>query len=123
MGTTATDNSSTAIAGDPDTVIDEPKFTPGPWAVCDEAPNDAWYVGRTVYSPEQGRRVGDSGFFDHDELALANATLMAAAPEMYDAIWQALSDMDDAGHCVCEQTKQMLRAAILKAATGKARAS
>lgn len=42
------------------------------------------------------------------------AHIISAAPEMFEAIEQALSDMADS-HCVCEATKQMLRAALGKA--------
>lgn len=62
--------------------------TPGPWHVCQTAPNDSWYPGRTIHA--RGRRIGDSGFFDPDDIALANATLMAAAPDMQAALKAAL---------------------------------
>lgn len=40
---------------------------------------------------------------------------MAAAPDMREAIEQALDDMGTDGHCVCEQAKRMLRASLAKA--------
>lgn len=47
----------------------------------------------------------------------ANARLIAAAPDLVDAVEQALDDMGDS-HCVCEATKQQLIAALAKAEDG-----
>lgn len=49
-----------------------------------------------------------------EKMQAANARLISAAPDMADAIDQALDDMQDS-HCVCENTKQQLRAALAKA--------
>lgn len=88
--------------------------TPGPWAVCTAAPNDSWYVGRTIYCPAQERRVGDAGFFDPDDIALANARLMAAAPDML-ALLQELIDIEGPQPGTSEWAGKV-RAMIAKAA-------
>lgn len=61
----------------------KPKYTPGPWAVNDMVAN---YV---VYKPN-GKGIARTDY--HNEQALADATLMAAAPEMLEALklWQRL---------------------------------
>lgn len=72
--------------------------TPGPWrrGIGNQA--------HTVFD-EQGRIVADCcGYQD--------GNLIAVAPDMEEAIEQALDDMGNDGHSVCEQTKQMLRDAL-----------
>jgi hypothetical protein len=44
-----------------------------------------------------------------------NARLIVAAPDLLDALEQALDDMGGEGHCVCETVKQQMRAAVAKA--------
>ena len=84
--------------------------TPGPWRylrydniIISDAVN-----GRIVDVQPRSLHVSE---VERD----ANGRLCAAAPEMAEAIEQALDDMGDNGHCVCEQAKQMLRTALSKA--------
>lgn len=56
------------------------KHTPGPWRVCDD--------GINVYAPETDTAITNTEHIcapDHDE-AIANATLIAAAPDMLEAL-------------------------------------
>ncbi len=64
-----------------------------------------------------GKGHGALGLSEAEAIAIqdANARLIAAAPDMLEAIEQALDDMGAESHSVCEQAKQMLRAALVKA--------
>lgn len=81
------------------------EHTPGPWAARDDgitatiAGKDKTIISVTWANGQQS----------------ANARLIVSAPGMRAAIEQALDDMGEGGHCVCEETKQMLRDAIAKA--------
>ena len=57
-----------------------PKFTPGPWAVGE------WAVGNKaldVFSRSADCSIADMAPANSDEELLANARLIAAAPDMY----------------------------------------
>ena len=68
-----------------------PKFTPGPWAVGE------WAVGNKaldVFSRSADCSIADMASANSDEELLANARLIAAAPDMYDAtvsLWHVLN--------------------------------
>jgi hypothetical protein len=63
---------------------DKPKHTEGDWRVSKES--------STIIENEHGQIIGsasgypDSGYFPSNETAVANAVLMAAAPEMLEAL-------------------------------------
>lgn len=59
--------------------MDNIKHSPLPWAVCVEAPNPQWDVGRVVYSVPGGNRVCDMPVLASDATALANAALIVSA--------------------------------------------
>lgn len=86
--------------------------TPGPW-VAAERGDYGDYEGnsRVILGNDRRIAVVQHHGTDEDE---ANTHLIEAALDMHDAIDQALDDMADS-HCVCEATKQMLRAALAKA--------
>ena len=76
------------------------KFTPGPWAILDVGGIDR-YPG--IEAPDKDFSVVVFGDEDNDfrgvqgntkEEAIANAALIAAAPDMYAALENALRDMD-----------------------------
>lgn len=77
--------------------------TPGPWV-----------QHQMLIRNARGEYICDIKFPDDDPEIQVNARLIAAAPDMDEAIEQALDDMADS-HCVCEETKQMLIAALAKA--------
>lgn len=60
--------------------------TPGPWKVCEVALNDYWIVGSTIGAadPRDGRRICDVAILNNDKEA--NARLIAAAPELLEAL-------------------------------------
>ena len=60
--------------------------TPGPWAVCVWPKNDYWTAGRTVYSTVEGSRVADTACLRNDSQAFADARLIAAAPDLLEAL-------------------------------------
>ena len=62
-------------------------FTPGPWVVVldDEGPYSAQWPN--IYTNDLQREiVGNEGFYDEIQLSIANATLCAAAPDLYHAL-------------------------------------
>lgn len=69
--------------------MSEPKFTPGPWSVEDR------YVGRMV--GEIDTCIAEC--FDHSSIdrhnAKANACLIAAAPELYEALSRMIDIVND----------------------------
>lgn len=92
------------------------KFTPGPWAVNDEE------VPPIVYSTETLDMVAcqssDDAYADcwhKEEWGKYNARLIAAAPEMYDALTALLDALDANGSCQYERLREEGRAALAKA--------
>lgn len=64
---------------------------PGPWEVCNPAPNSQWNTGLTVGAadPKDARRICDVfqwGVDPHTGVTAANARLIASAPEMLAAL-------------------------------------
>ena len=53
--------------------------TPGPWAVCEEPPNDSWYKGITIFCPAERTRVADAAVLNPRHIE--DARQIAAAPE------------------------------------------
>jgi hypothetical protein len=86
--------------------------TPGPWAICERAPNDQWYVGSTIFSIPLNKRVADISELNAD--CEANARLIAAAPDMLEAL-QLLMTAIDGGHAPQLDIWDNARAAIAKA--------
>lgn len=107
--------------------------TPGPWETDDDsqridgigavrmyrvvAPSGAVVVefsnsgcNEIVYEDD-----GEGCGVHYDEQAMSNATLIAAAPELYDALDQLLDDMGDDGLSVCQAAKDQAKAALAKA--------
>ena len=69
--------------------MSETKFTPGPWEALDFGGNCL-----VVTEMNQHGRESIALFGTHGEKSKANARLSAAAPDMYEALKHALSDMD-----------------------------
>lgn len=70
--------------------------TPGPWIACDNNGYSIWRVTSPEYRAESASRtvaevVGDSAETE------ANARLIAAAPEMYEALQMFLAYNDQGG--------------------------
>jgi hypothetical protein len=58
-------------------------------------------------------------FMTSDGPTEERANLIAAAPDMAEALWQLLDDMGEDGLCVCPAAKEQARAAYLKAIGGQ----
>lgn len=94
--------------------------TPGPWTIEEYGDEDAPSL---VIHKDSGTRVcfmATPGSHGDPARIEADAHLIAAAPDMYEAIEQALDDMGVEGRCDCGQAKEMLRAALAKA-TGESK--
>lgn len=87
------------------------KHTPGTWEAW-KSSNGIWTV-RSVYSDDQGRRctawpaVCDAAAQDNE----ANAHLIAAAPEMLEALYAALPYIEAADAKVTAQVKKAIEKA------------
>ncbi len=71
------------------------QHTPTPWEVCEKAPNDAWFEGRTIWCPEEGKRVADTCPLDVRDKANA-AFIVRAVNSFYpmlDAIKEAYENL------------------------------
>ena len=79
--------------------MNEPKWTPGPWRVKALISPTAWGIG-----PATGARVCEVGSF-RDPMqpqSIYDAYLIAAAPELYEALEKlvAYEWLDDGGHSI-----------------------
>lgn len=90
--------------------------TPGPWVVDKSCLED--YTGDTPISinTDKGESVADAWSFNAPKSAVANARLIAAAPEMLEVL-QALRGAV-AGHQFTRMDVEAIRAAIAKATEG-----
>ena len=90
------------------------KHAPGPWAVVDLG----YDSGRQVYVADNtGTTVCDCDWSHTDDECEANARLIAAAPEMYEALKEAEAELYQVPPADNEQlrTLEIVRAAIAKA--------
>jgi len=89
-------------------------YTPGPWTVEDYGDDETPVL--VVHKDTESRVcfMATPGSNGDPAIIAADARLIAAAPDLLDAIDQAIDDFGD-GHCVCENTKQKMRAAMAKA--------
>lgn len=99
----------------------ELKHTPGPWGISSETPTiiKAYDVfGETKIIIGSASGYTNSPFFPSDETAALNARLMAAAPQLLDALQRAGSS---AGfQYMTHETQAAISAAIAKATGGAA---
>lgn len=81
---------ATAVVGQVESSVMQ--HTPGPWAVCIDPPNAHWHSGLTIGAadPKDARRVCDVTSFESPpalgSMAAANARLIAAAPDLLNAL-------------------------------------
>lgn len=102
----------------------ETKFTPGPWKISGKE-----FHRSVVYTYNNNDGLGDRDGgvatmmtpCNHDKQQLANAALIAAAPDLYEALKLALAawglEKSEPGFSLSAIEKQM-RAALLKAHGG-----
>ena len=112
--------------------MSETKWTPGPWVWRSISMNDGNYgvsavsVPIVIASVHNAASFGDmiagalkrgGGELRQDDNATqrANARLIAAAPELYEALDQILDDMGNDGLSCCQAAKDQARAALAKA--------
>lgn len=78
--------------------MSEPKWTPGPWRLTTSYPPGQWVISsRTAFGPGERQHRDVGRYFggrttDPDEEA-ANARLIAAAPELYEALAACVEQM------------------------------
>lgn len=101
--------------------MSETKFTPGPWRTVRPSDNPTkLYVrdcgGLIAEGPFPSHYEGqDERFAKEVDQYEANARLIAAAPELYEALDQILDDMGNDGLSCCQAAKDQARAALAKA--------
>ncbi len=85
-------------------MADEPKWTPGPWAVCGDGkrvkpePLDLFFA--PIAETHQAIRWVD-GNWQHQGGAEANAKLIAAAPDLYAALDDLLASYAEPDQQIC----------------------
>ncbi len=96
------------------------KHTPGPWRVeVDTDPEASWERKWPTINAEKYEVVGCEGFYGDYETDMANARLIAAAPDLLDALVQFVDEFEG---CYADGEPAMIkaRAAIAKATGGAA---
>ena len=101
------------------------KGTPGPWEAGEQCEISGWVDIRIPgYSrnPVACATPANSGDAEarRDTETLANARLIAAAPELLEALKQAVTSMQDSGYQNSHVAVRAARAAIAKATGGDA---
>src|SRR5690606_17742348 len=95
------------------------KGTPGPWRLSSESPTIIKQCTSLIGLPDGGVLIGSacghesSGFFPTNEQAISNARLIAAAPELLEALESVLGNCLDSEGLAAAYAKA--RAAIAKA--------
>jgi hypothetical protein len=109
------------------------KHTPGPWQVVPDGVNGDWPNGCEIAIDDARGLAGERDYYlasvvhgDPDEL-LANARLVAAAPELYEALRVMVERMERTGRDVENELDKRItasaRAALAKVEGGPARMS
>lgn len=97
------------------------KFTPGPWVIdTDTRPAEVCTVMHVPDSESKDQGFvyvrGAVGYWGADEKEnMANAHLIAAAPDMYEALQQAITSMQDSGYQNSHVVIRAGKAALAKA--------
>jgi hypothetical protein len=96
-------------------------FTPGPWVASENAYGKVFINGGKSLTTSVGTEYREliAGGNSHDTLTITNARLIAAAPDMYNALWEAveLSDrtLPPSGRTAeCQRVYDLCRAALAK---------
>jgi len=102
--------------------MNEPKHTPGPWYI---GPNKTQVYDKNVWYDENGIRYGETPniIIDIEPANPANARLIAAAPEMLEALSRCKNELEELSfyleaQCIFgtwKATIEKARAAIAKA--------
>jgi len=79
--------------------MSETKFTPGPWIAAPmEGEPGHCFAAQVVRTDGAGRWIVDINSDDGEEMATANAHLIAAAPELYEAL-EPFEHLRPDSHC------------------------
>ena len=110
--------------------MSETKWTPGPWhvaddhhvrAVLDVRDSDGWDVAK-LYSARGDVDTRDSsGVWRDDPVRIANARLIAAAPELYEALVRLEAELVEDKYGENYEPSPFENLAIARAALAKAR--
>ncbi len=76
----------------------EEKFTDGPWSITKNKGelNDSYWIGPDEFtSIAEVRNGADDEEYGGEEAEIANAHLIAAAPELYEALYQATTIIEN----------------------------
>ena len=93
--------------------MSETKHTPGPWCLSDESPMIIEDECKVIVG--SASTYPNSGYFPGQKEAEANARLIAAAPELLEALEKALDDSACDGDQCGTEWHELARAAIAKA--------
>lgn len=85
----------------------DPQFTPGPW-IADGPPSN-------IHILEEARPHMRVCFMTSNGNCVHNANLIAAAPDLFEALEQILDDMGADQFCCCPAAKEQALAAMAKA--------
>lgn len=92
----------------------EQKFTPAPWGDVSENESKEWFTIRSPKGPISRAFYGDMKPIVSREEAEANAKLIAAAPEMYDALIELIpfaKNWINENHPVMEKAIEVIKKA------------
>ena len=99
----------------------ETKWTPGPWVAYENAEDKCFYVAQqdgAPYTPDYSDVCGlecRTWSGERTIVQQANAHLIAAAPDLYEALGQAVTSMQDNGYSNSHVAVRAARAALAKA--------
>ena len=91
-------------------------YTPGPWFVCEDTrgcKSVRSTSGFLSFTPSVGHYGDPTRYLNEKEEMEANAYLIAAAPDLCEALRELLEHID--AHCVTEGDCNQARAALAKA--------
>lgn len=95
---------------------DAPKWTGSPWHVVPYGDGDSLVICSDVKGDWRiAFMATHGGSLSSWEKIQADAELIAAAPDLYEALDQLLDDMGETGLSVCQAAKDQAKAALAKA--------